>query len=117
MTGGTWEAGTLSVGLATRILGTTCGSTYTMHVRLVPPFLGGVRIVHFENGAIWPTDLCTCNMLHAVVYKYQERVWEWDYMHMCISGKESWSGMTCNVCIHAICVCMSTFRFLGRVRD
>ena len=51
VTGGTWEAGTLSVGLAMRLLGTTCGSTYTMHVCLGLPFRGGLRIVHFENGA------------------------------------------------------------------
>ena len=57
MTGGTWEAGTLSVGLAMRVLGTARGSTYTMHVRLVPPFLGGPGIVHFENEAIWLTDM------------------------------------------------------------
>ena len=25
-------------------------------------------------------------------------------MHVYISGKESWSGMTCDACIHAICV-------------
>ena len=34
VTGGTWEAGTLSVGLAMRLLGTAHGSTYTMHVHV-----------------------------------------------------------------------------------
>ena len=101
MTGGTWEAGTLSVGLAMRLLGTARGSTYTMHVCLVPPFPGGPGIVHFENGAIWPNDLCTCNMLHAVVYKYQERVWEWDYIRERIL---EWDDMqcvyTCNMCTY-----------------
>ena len=88
MTGGTWEAGTLSVGLAMRLLGTACGSTYTMHVCLGLPFLGGLRIVHFENEAIWAHRLMYMQYAACNVYRsIRERILEWDDMQ-CVYIRE-----------------------------